>query len=167
MTEVLTSKSGCYPKETLGEGRTLGFNVTIENQGGYQETFNVTLFANATYVNSTEVVLLDGESANVTLFLNTTGWLKGTYQIQVDAVTISQETDTIDNLRFYGGIMVTISGDVDGDRDVDIFDVVHMTVNYSCSIPDLCYDLNSDIDSDGDIDIFDVVATCVKYGESW
>ena len=58
-------------------------------------------------------------------------------------------------------------GDVDGDQDVDIFDIVKIAGIYGALQGDPSYDANSDIDGDGDIDIFDIVAAAGHYSESW
>jgi parallel beta-helix repeat protein len=59
------------------------------------------------------------------------------------------------------------AGDVDGDRDVDIFDIVQMAGVYGADYPDPRYDRLCDVDLDGDIDIFDVVKAAVNYDKSW
>jgi len=56
---------------------------------------------------------------------------------------------------------------VDGDRDVDIFDIVCMAGVYGVEYPDPRYDRLCDVDLDGDIDIFDIVIAAGHYGESW
>ena len=58
-------------------------------------------------------------------------------------------------------------GDVDGDSDVDIFDIVRMAIVYDVKYPNPQYDRLCDMDLDGDIDIFDIVAAASHYGESW
>ena len=63
--------------------------------------------------------------------------------------------------------MHAIPGDVDADRDVDIFDIVKIAGVYGVSKPDPRYDPILDIDGDGDVDIFDIVAAAGNYGESW
>ena len=62
---------------------------------------------------------------------------------------------------------MTILGDVDGDRDVDIFDIVAMAGAYGSETGDPEYEPNYDLDGDGDIDIYDIVAAAGNYGESW
>jgi len=59
------------------------------------------------------------------------------------------------------------AGDVDGDRDVDIFDIVRMAGVYGVKYPDPQYDRLCDMELDGDIDIFDLVAAAINYGKSW
>ena len=63
-------------------------------------------------------------------------------------------------------VLVTIAGDVDGDRDVDIFDIAKMAGVYGVKEPNPRYEPNCDIDGDGDIDIFDIVKAAGNYGES-
>lgn len=59
------------------------------------------------------------------------------------------------------------AGDVDGDHDVDIFDIVKMAGAYSAKYPDARYDRQCDMDLDGDIDLFDIVKAAANFGESW
>ncbi|MFQ6068248.1 MAG: hypothetical protein ACE5KD_01770, partial [Candidatus Bathyarchaeia archaeon] len=77
------------------------------------------------------------------------------------------ETETGDNTLVDGWVFVTLAGDVDADRDVDIFDIVRMAGVYGKSKPDPQYDPDCDIDGDGDVDIYDIVIAAGNYGESW
>jgi hypothetical protein len=72
-----------------------------------------------------------------------------------------------DNTLIGGQVKVTLPGDVDGDQDVDIFDIVKMGGVYGVSTPDPRYSSLCDIDNDGDIDIFDIVIAAGNYGKSW
>jgi hypothetical protein len=62
---------------------------------------------------------------------------------------------------------VTIPGDVDGDFDVTILDVVKITGIYALKQGDLGFNPNSDIDNDGVITILDVVACTTHYGQKY
>jgi hypothetical protein len=66
-----------------------------------------------------------------------------------------------------GWIVITILGDVDGDFDVDIYDIVSICVGYGSKKGDPKYAPNYDIDCDGDIDIYDVVTACTNYGKKY
>ena len=63
-------------------------------------------------------------------------------------------------------MFITIPGDMDGDGDVDIFDIVIIASAYGTSIGNPAYNPNADIDGDGDVDIFDVVIAAGNYGTS-
>jgi parallel beta-helix repeat protein len=59
------------------------------------------------------------------------------------------------------------AGDVDGDNDVDVYDIVNMASVYGSEYPEAEYRRNCDMDLDGDIDIFDIVLAVANYGKSW
>jgi hypothetical protein len=154
-------------KSIIGQGYTLTVNVTVENQGGLDETFNVTLYANATTIETYTVIELPPMTPTTLIFIwNTAGWPMGNYSISAYAWPIPGETDTSDNTGIGGWIFVTITGDVDGDRDVDIFDIVNIASGYGTQEGDPQYKTDCDIDGDGDIDIFDIVAAATNYGQS-
>lgn len=62
---------------------------------------------------------------------------------------------------------VMLTGDVDKDFDVDIFDLVRLAGRYGVIKPNPKYDHQCDLDHDGDIDIFDLVAMAGNYGKTW
>ena len=84
----------------------------------------------------------------------------------ITSVRVPDETFTLDNeLSMY--LLVTILGDVNGDRKVDIFDIVNLANTYGSKKGDSKYKPNYDLDDDNDIDIFDIVIACNHYSESW
>jgi hypothetical protein len=167
ISNITTSKAGCEPMETVGQAETVNMTIFVENQGDYPETFNVTTYANGTWVSQQEVTLNPGENQTVAFVWDTTPFPMGNYLIVGEADIVAGEADPTDNTYTYGWIFVTIPGDVDGDRDVDIFDIVRMATIYGVVQPDPAYDPNSDIDNDGDIDIFDIVKAAGNYASSW
>jgi len=161
ITQIVPSTTG------IGQGSDLLVNVTIMNYGAYLESFNVTLYANETSVASQIINLSSGNSTISTFLWNTVDVTKSNYTLSAYIDTIIGETDLYDN-NFTGcWVVVTLPGDIDGDRDVDIFDIVAIAGAYGSEAGDPEYNLNYDIDGDGDIDIFDIVAAATHYGESW
>jgi len=152
-------------KTVIGQGYTSTINVTVHNQGNFTKTFNVTVYADQNAILLGDEIIVDiqnvtltaGTSTIVTFTWNTTSEAKGNYTISA----------TADDSMVYGWVFVTIPGDVDGDRDVDIYDIVQMANIYGVSKPDPLYDPNCDIDDDGDIDIYDIVIAANNYGEGW
>lgn len=171
--ETITSEwdvgiAGVFPSKTVvGQGYNLLVNITVVNYGSYSETFNVSLHVNNTIIGLQVVSLPSGNSTILTYTCNSAVFTKGNYSINVVADAVPGETNLADNTFIDGWVFVTIPGDVNGDRDVDIYDIVRMAGVYSVSKPDPRYDPNCDIDDDGDIDIYDIVAATGNYGESW
>ena len=154
-------------KTVIGTGFGMAINVTVENQGEYAESFNVSIYANALIIQTRTILLTAGNSSTIAFTWDTTGWTKASYAIKAVADIVPGETDLYDNTLVGSSVLVTFPGDVDGDRDVDIFDMVLLAGVYRVKKPDARYDANCDIDGDGDIDIFDIVLAAGKYGENW
>lgn len=101
-------------KNIVAQGYSVFINVTIENQGDYTETFNVTLYYNETAVtlpngkNYTTTTLTSGNSTTIAFTWNTTGVAKGNYTIRAYAWPVPGETDTDDNLYVDGTVQIVI-----------------------------------------------------------
>ncbi len=152
-------------KTIVGTGFNVNINVTVENQGDYIETFNVTIYANASSIAAKCVTLTSGNSTTILFTWNTTGFAKGNYTISAAADAVPGETDVSDNTLTDGWVVVTIPGDVDGDFDVDLFDAVKLLKCYGAKKGQPNYDPHCDIDGDGDIDLFDAVILLKHYGQ--
>ncbi|MGD8505410.1 MAG: dockerin type I domain-containing protein [Candidatus Bathyarchaeota archaeon] len=74
-----------------------------------------------------------------------------------------------DRLWIEADIMVTIPGDVNGDRTVDIFDIGTISAHWYPGPPvgPLGYSMNADINGDGSVDIFDIGITSAHWGQTW
>jgi len=85
--------------------------------------------------------------------------------IKYGNVTLTLAGQLYDGTPFEGAdiIMVRMPGDVNGDGEVDIMDVVLVAVRYGDSNPEPYYDLNED----GEINIFDIVTIAHHYGEKY
>ena len=154
-------------KTVIGEGCQALFNITLENQGGYSETFNLTFYANTTLLAAVEGIALE-KLTSITLPFpwNTTGLAKGHYNMSCHLTLAPNESDTADN-ALETIVLVTISGDIDGDKDVDIYDIVSLADAYGTEEGNPRFFANGDLDGDGDIDIYDIVIAADNYGKSW
>jgi len=141
-------------------------NVSVRNVGNFLESFNVTAFCNNTVMGTYTVSNLPvGGVLTITFLRNATGYAYGNYTISAVADYVLGETNTDDNILVDGIIFVTIPGDVDGDGDVDLYDVVKMGVVYGSRIGDPGFGANMDINADRKIDIYDMVIACTHYGQ--
>ena len=165
VTDVAPSKT------VVGQGFTLSINVTVTNQGNYSETFNVNAYANTTIIDAPiNITLPSGNSTTITFTWDTTSFAYGNYTISAVADTVPGETDTADNTYTNGIIMITIPGDINGDRTVDIYDAGQISAHWhSPPFPDgpLGYDPYADINNDGKINILDVAILNVNWHKSW
>jgi hypothetical protein len=153
-------------KTAVGLGGAANITVVVGNQD-LSKTFNVTIFANSSEIMRVEVTLFHEEIKELTLRWIPVDLEKGNYTLSGFASPVPGENDTINNLFVNGPIMVTVLGDVEGDRDVDIFDIVILVDAYGANKGDPKYAPNCDLDGDGDIDIFDIVVAAGNYGYEW
>jgi parallel beta-helix repeat protein len=155
-------------KTAVRQGTPLQFTITLFNYGSSTEHFNVTVSANTTLIHTFEDYVLTSRNSMILIFTwDSTGVPQGNYTVRAEVSTVPNETDTADNALAGGWIFVTIPGDVDCDRDVDIVDMAEMVGVYGVEYPDPRYDPNCDLDGDENIDIFDIVAAAINYGKSW
>jgi len=150
-------------KTVVSQGYSLRINVTVQNQGVYTGTLNVTAYANTTIIDTVTNINVTGAS-NITFRWNTTGFDKGNYLIIVYAWQIPGETDTTDNTSIQG-VIVSIPGDVNGDFTDDIFDVVIMANAFGSKRGDGDWNANADLNDDSFIDIYDVVTVANNFGK--
>jgi subtilisin family serine protease len=160
-------------KTAVGQGFPCDINVTITNEGDLMEAFSTTAYADLIEsigdkitIGTMTIILDPGDSTTITFTWNTTDMAESTYIISAYAGPVPDETEVSDNSFSDGWIVITIPGDVDGDFDVDIYDVVKMCSCYGTEEGDDRYVANCDTDCDGDIDIYDIVIMCSHYGEA-
>jgi len=151
-------------KTVIGQGYSATINVTVQNQGSQTQIFNITLYANTNVIQTLQLYLLSGKTATRTITWSTVGWTKGAYTIKATVTIIPAETDKADNTFVYGIIKITVPGDTDGDRDIDIYDIVRIASAYGAKRGEARFDPNCDIDSNDVINIYDVVIATSRYG---
>jgi len=153
-------------KVYVGQGYKTEINVDIQNKGTAMATANLTLYANNTYVGSRNVTVGAGNMTTFALTWNTTGFICGNYTLSAHVLPLPGETNTIDNTLISGLIRVTTAGDANGDKSVNVFDILAVKSTWGTSpnspnwIPE--YDVNDDLL----IDVFDILEIKANWGES-
>ena len=94
----ITISKVTMPSSRVKEGDFSLINVTIENNGDYDETTEVFLYNDSSPIDSQNVTLLKGASETVTFFWNTTGVKIGQHLILANATWVTGETYIPDNL---------------------------------------------------------------------
>jgi parallel beta-helix repeat protein len=166
ITSVATSKTGCLPLPTVGQGLPLFISITTLNYGISTETFNITVYANTTIIAAfTNIILGDRNSTTITFNWNTSGFAKGNCTIRACATAIPGETDTSDNvLRCW--VILTIPGDVNGDTTVNFLDAIQLGTAFSSKPDDSNWNPNADMNNDNVVNYLDAIILGANFGKS-
>jgi hypothetical protein len=155
-------------RTVVSQNYSARINVTLENQGNYKEDFNVTVYSNETTIAIfTNLALAIGNSSTIMLTWNTTYFERGNYTIWAYAWPIQGEIDIADNTFSDGWVVVTITGDINGDFKVDIKDLVLVIKYFATYIGHPMWNPNADVNGDGKVDIKDLVLTIKHFGEHY
>ena len=152
-------------KTIVGQGCTMNINVTVINQGAFAETFNLTLYANTTSIETKEITLNNNASTTVTFTWNTTGFAKGNYTIWAYAWPVWGEVSTGDNIFIGGTIIVAMVGDLNNDGLVDIRDISSVGRAYGSYPGHPKWNPDADINNDNLIDIRDISVVGRYFGK--
>ncbi len=153
-------------KTVVGQGYSFSIIVTVKNYGVFGETFNVTAYVNSTAIETRTVALASGEKADLLFVRNTSSMAKGNFTLSAGAGPVPGETETADNTATDGLIVVTIPGDLNGDRRVDIYDAIILSRAYN-SIPGKSnWNSNADVNSDNVVDIYDAILISNNFGKT-
>ncbi|MCD6242237.1 hypothetical protein J7K06_00880 [Candidatus Bathyarchaeota archaeon] len=86
---------------------TVEVNVTVENEGDFLETFNVTLYSNDTIIETLHSIKLEPKTtSDITFTWDTSNFPTGNYYIKAEASILPDETNTTDNTLVYGPVMI-------------------------------------------------------------
>jgi parallel beta-helix repeat protein len=166
ITEVTTSKTGCLPKPTVGQGKIATINTTVENHGEYTETFSVTIYADSTQIGLRQATLSQGENTTLSFAWDTTGFTYGNHSLRAEIGIIPFETDTGNN-AMESWIIITIPGDIDGNYNVQLADLVLLAKAYGSKPGDPNWTPNSDIDNNDVVGLSDLVILATYYGQHY
>jgi peptide/nickel transport system substrate-binding protein len=168
LIHAIAPKAVRSAKSSLGEGFMTTLTVDAFNQGNYEETFNISVFANNTLVGSfTNVSLAAGNSATLSLATDTSTLTKGAYQLVAVAEPVPGENYTIDNTFFGDWILVTVPGNLNKDTMVDIYDAIILANAYNSKPGSSNWNSNADINSDNIVDIYDAIILANHFNQHY
>jgi len=143
-------------KTVIGQGYTDSVNVTFENLGNKIETFNATVYANSTHIQS-EQTMLAITNCTLSFRWNTTGFTTGNYTISAYATPLQGETSTANNNLTGGTLYVGIPGDINGDETVNKLDATTLSNAFLATLGNSNWNPNADINGDNAVDIYDAI----------
>jgi hypothetical protein len=149
-------------------------NITTTNLGDYPETFNITISANATEIGNLTVSNMPNRTSTFIYFTwNTSGYSYGYYSIIIYAFPSYNETGWSD-VKVSNSICVSIPGDLNGDFQVNLADLVILAKAYNTQANrDTVgtgyhqYNPNADIDGNGVVNLSDLVLLATHYGQHY
>ncbi|MFQ5999166.1 MAG: CARDB domain-containing protein [Candidatus Bathyarchaeia archaeon] len=159
-------------------GDKVNITVTVMNQGTLPENFTVTVYNGTTPIGSPVNItnLAPGNQTSITVTWNTAGinvsaWFNHTIKdyigipIKANVSVVTGEAEIYDN-TLIGTIKVRLNGDIDGNGEVDIVDVVIVALAFGSKPGDLNWNPEADIKPEWDlIDIVDIVAVAIHFGD--
>jgi hypothetical protein len=156
-------------KTVVCQGCSIDATITTSNMGNYLETFNITIYANATTINSQEVTLSPGNSNTITLLWNTTGKAYGNYTITAYATPVPNEANTTNDNCTVGLVAVSIIGDINGNGSVNLQDLVLLANAYGSTraLPNARWNPNADIDNNGKVGLTDLCLLGIHYEQHY
>ncbi|MGD0979213.1 MAG: CARDB domain-containing protein [Candidatus Bathyarchaeia archaeon] len=156
-----------FSRTTVVAGGIVNINVTVRNQGGFDEAFDVTVYVNSQVIGMQPVSLPSGSSIDLSFTWNTVGIPFGNYTIKAYASPVPDENDTTNNAYSGGWVAVTIPGDLNGDFKVGLQDLVLLALAYGSKPGDLHWNPNADIDNSGAVGLSDLAILALHYGQQW
>jgi hypothetical protein len=164
IVDIGLSPADCYI------GKIVNVSVTARNYGWVSESFMVKAYCGGILFGESMIEELGAGADRTVVFRLDTSILVPYMNISVkaEASAIAYETNLENNVLIKGDLRIRVLGDVNGDRKIDIFDVVYIVNCYGSKQGDPQYDLFADLAPEwGKIDIFDVVTCLSHYGEKY
>jgi parallel beta-helix repeat protein len=154
-------------KTVVGQGQNVTITVSVQNQGWDGQTTNVTVYVNTTIVSTFKNVTLAGRSQTTVNFTwQTSAFARGNYTITTLADPVQNETDIRDNTLTYGRIVVTITGDINGDGTVNILDAIILSNSFLATRGTQSWNPNADLNNDDVVNILDAIILANNFGRT-
>jgi len=170
-------KSPDFPNPPVHPEQTINYQFTANRLGtfkyycGYAKNImNGTFIVNdppmiTTEIGRKEITLSTNSSTHLIFLWNTTGFVKGNYTICANADILPDETNTADNTCTSGVVIVTMKGDVNGDKRVDGKDIAYLAKAYNTKPGDPKWDSRADINCDLKVDGKDIALASKNYNK--
>jgi len=154
-------------KRFIGEGYSAYLTAVVENQGGKVENLNTTVYVGQVNVTFQTFLLMGHNSLIHTFSWDSTGFSKGNYTLSTCVEPIEGEEDLADNTMYYDWVLITIPGDVSGDKTVNVLDAIVLSNAFYSRPQDPSWNPNADINNDLTVNILDAIILGNHFNQSW
>jgi hypothetical protein len=151
------------------QGWVMQINVTAQNLGDYNETFDVNAYYNSTILIGTAHIDNMGTSQSLTLQFNLdTSSLQPchTYPISAQATPVPYEYNTTNNALVDGDLKVRLMGDLNGDGKVNLIDYFEAALAFGSFPGHPHWDPAADLDRNLRINLVDIFKVAINFGKS-
>jgi len=162
VTNITSDRSWIYYDHGFGAD----INVTVLDNGDFNETVTVTLYYNITandVIGTQALNVLTGQNGTAAFTWNATGSVAYPRNYTITAVaTIPAGI----NSTLTGGIIeVRIPGDILDEGIVDIYDAIAIGNYFGLRVGEPGFNPDADLNHDGIVDIFDVIVLASFFGQ--
>jgi hypothetical protein len=159
-------------KTVVGQSLSANVTATVKNYGIFSETFNTTIYANSTAINTQTVSLQSGTWMTLTVTWNTTEFAYGNYTINAYAWPVPGETNTSNNNFTGSWIIVSLVGDITGpngwpDGLVNMKDVAAVARAFGSTPGSSNWNANADLDNNGIVNMKDIALVVRHFGDHY
>jgi parallel beta-helix repeat protein len=155
-------------KSVIGQGFGCNLTVCLIDKGEYNESSFVRVYANATMIGSEPVSAMNvTRVVTVTCVWSTVGLVYGNYTISAYMEPATGQNDMSENNFILGTVKVTIPGDINGDFQVNLQDLVLLAQAYGSTPGSPNWNPNADITGSGTVGLQDLVILAQHYGQHY
>jgi parallel beta-helix repeat protein len=151
-------------KTIVGQGFNASIKIKAVNYGIQPETFNVSIHMNSTVITEIRMTVESRNSTEISISLNTTNMEKGNNTVSAYSEIVSGETETSDN-TLNSWLLITIQGDVNGDRTIDIYDAILLATVFNSQPTRPNWNPNVDINGDSIVDLYDAIILASHFNQ--
>jgi len=150
------------------QGWIAGINVTAENEGAFNETFDISAYAGIMLIGTVSVSNLAPSALFTAQFSLNTSSLQPchNYTIMANATLVPYEYNVTNNVLVDGGIKVRLLGDANGDGTIDLKDVYAVSLAYGSAPGYPNWNPDCDLNQDQVVDLRDFYIVVKNYGQS-
>jgi parallel beta-helix repeat protein len=159
-------------KTIVGKGYCLNSSLTVVNYSEETETFNTTLLANGTDVQTQSFSLLTRNSTEIPFVWNTTDFVYGNYTMSAYASPAPGEIDVTDNnctsnIPVHVGVPGDVSSTTPGVYDgvTNMKDIAYMVMLFNTRPSSSNWNPNADVDNDAVCNMRDIAIAVIYFNQ--
>ena len=152
------------------KGLKVTYTIKVHSFGPWTESFTLYLYTNMSVpaINSTVILNLRPlEVRTITLSWNTTTYAYGQHEIRAETSVVINDFNTLNNVKKAGTTMLTIQGDANGDKTVNVFDILSVKSRWGRTSASPDWIAEYDVNDDDAINVFDILTIKAHWGQSW